>query len=175
MQRAEYLHTIDGLFSTSRVRVRRKLRALVLASVALSVPMSAYAQEATSGLPGDWLARFTSARAIGLGGAFIAAADEPMGAVWNPACLSLALQNEVHFETARYFEDTVSAGEMLYLPYNVWHYFYSEPWSVTVNYWTKPTEPLLNRLVTQPRTHHHLFWHQVTMLLRLKRKIAKYA
>ncbi len=116
MYRAEYLHTIDGLYSTSRMRVRRKLRVLVLATLALSAPLAARAQEATSGLPGDWLARFTSARSIGLGGAFIAAADEPMGAVWNPACLSLVLQNEVHFETARYFEDTSVNGLSFVIP-----------------------------------------------------------
>ncbi len=116
MQRADILHSIDGLISTPRVRVRRRLRALALAALALSTPVASLAQEATSGLPGDWLARYTSTRSTGLGGAFIAAADEPMGAVWNPAVLSLVLQNEVHFETAQYFEDTSINGLSFAIP-----------------------------------------------------------
>ena len=61
----------------------------------------ARAEEASNGMPGDWLARYASARSIGLGGAFVAAADDPLAMVWNPAGLTQSLQNEVHFETAR--------------------------------------------------------------------------
>ena len=38
MYRAEYLQTIDGLFSTPHVRVRTRLRVLVLAALALAAP-----------------------------------------------------------------------------------------------------------------------------------------
>ena len=64
------------------------------------------AQEQTGGAPGDWLARYTAARTLGLGGAFVAAADEPLGVIWNPAAVSLMFQNEAHFETARLYEGT---------------------------------------------------------------------
>lgn len=64
------------------------------------------AQEQAGGAPGDWLARYTAARTLGLGGAFVAAADEPLGVIWNPAAVSLMYQNEVHFETARLYEGT---------------------------------------------------------------------
>ncbi|HXV12814.1 MAG TPA: PorV/PorQ family protein [Candidatus Krumholzibacteria bacterium] len=87
----------------------------VLAGTLLAAP-AANAAEATNGVPGDWLSRYASARSIGLGGAFVAAADEPLGALWNPAGLTLSLQNEVHFETARYFEDTAINGLSFAIP-----------------------------------------------------------
>ena len=39
-----------------------------------------------------------------------------MGVVWNPAGLSQSLQNEAHFETARYFEDTSINGLSFVVP-----------------------------------------------------------
>jgi hypothetical protein len=69
------------------------------------VPRAA-AQDQNGGAPGDWLAHYTSARSLGLGGAFVAAGDEPLGAVWNPAGLSYMYRNQAHFETARLFEGT---------------------------------------------------------------------
>ncbi len=68
------------------------------------------AQEQDGGAPGDWLSRYSSARTLGIGGAFVAAADEPLGALWNPACLTQVYQNAIHFETARLFEDTSING-----------------------------------------------------------------
>jgi len=64
------------------------------------------AQTQDGGVPGDWLANYTAARSLGLGGAFVAAADEPLGVMWNPAGLSMMFQNEAHFETARLQEST---------------------------------------------------------------------
>jgi len=66
----------------------------------------AAAQSASYGMPGDWLSRYTGARTTGLGGAFVAIADDPFGALWNPAGLHQMSQNEVMFETNQYFEDT---------------------------------------------------------------------
>jgi hypothetical protein len=77
---------------------------LALLSTAGAWPAGAADQSA--GVTGDWLARYTDARSLGLGGAFVALADEPMGTIWNPAGLSLLYQNEAHFETARLYEDT---------------------------------------------------------------------
>jgi hypothetical protein len=71
-----------------------------------AIPGAAGAQEANGGGPGAWLYGYSGPRAIGLGGAFVAVADEPMGAVWNPAGLALMSQNEFRVETVRLFEDT---------------------------------------------------------------------
>ncbi|HET6347635.1 MAG TPA: PorV/PorQ family protein [Candidatus Krumholzibacteria bacterium] len=86
------------------------LSALALASTA------AFGADANNGMPGDWLARYASARSVGLGGAFVAAADDPLGVVWNPAGLTQSSQNEVHFETARYFENTSINGLSFVVP-----------------------------------------------------------
>ncbi len=81
--------------------------AMILMQCLLSAIVDvAHAEDANNGMPGDWLARYASARSIGLGGAFVAAADDPLAMVWNPAGLTQSLQNEVHFETARYFGET---------------------------------------------------------------------
>jgi hypothetical protein len=91
-------------------RIRSMLRAVLRGTPAFAVLVLVHnvarAEDASSGMPGDWLSRYASARSIGLGGAFVAAADDPLATVWNPAGLTQSLQNEVHFETARYFEDT---------------------------------------------------------------------
>lgn len=79
--------------------------ALLLGAIILTTS-SVAAEEATGGTPGDWLANFWSARSLGLGGAHVAAADEPLGIVWNPATLTRLDQNELHFETAHLFAGT---------------------------------------------------------------------
>lgn len=66
----------------------------------------AAAEEQNGGAPGDWLSRYASARSVGVGGAFVAVADEPLGSIWNPACFTQMYQNTLHFETARLFEET---------------------------------------------------------------------
>jgi hypothetical protein len=80
------------------------IRAGVVAALAWAVP--ALAQEEIAGGPGEWLARYTSARTLGLGGAYVATADDPLGVLWNPAGLSAMDQNEVRFENAQLFEQT---------------------------------------------------------------------
>ena len=76
----------------------------------------AYSQEQNGGAPGDWLTQYNSARTLGLGGAFVATADEALGAVWNPAGLSRMFRNEAHFETARLFEGTLLHSFSFALP-----------------------------------------------------------
>jgi hypothetical protein len=43
---------------------------------------------------------------MGMGGAFVAVADEPLGIVWNPAGFSQMFQNAVQLETAQLYEGT---------------------------------------------------------------------
>lgn len=66
----------------------------------------AYAQDGNGGAPGDWLSKYATARTIGIGGAFVSVADEPVGSVWNPAALTQVYRNVVFVETARLFEGT---------------------------------------------------------------------
>ena len=63
-------------------------------------------EEPTNGVPGDWLSRYAGARSVGMGGAFVASMDSPLGSLWNPAGLSVLSQNQVSFETSRLFEST---------------------------------------------------------------------
>ncbi len=77
--------------------------ALIFATV---VAGPARSQEATGGSPGEWLTSYTNARALGLGGAFVATADEPLGVLWNPAGLSSMDRNVLAFETAQLYEGT---------------------------------------------------------------------
>ena len=81
-----------------------------VAALALVWPGTARAQDATAGAPGEWLSRYTTARTLGLGGAFVATADDPLGAVWNPAGLSFMDQNQLRFENAQLFEQTAING-----------------------------------------------------------------
>jgi hypothetical protein len=60
----------------------------------------------TAGAPGEWLAQYGTARSLGLGGAYVAAATDALGALWNPACLTQLDQNALGFENARLFEET---------------------------------------------------------------------
>jgi hypothetical protein len=88
--------------------------AALLAVLALATP--AAAQEGTAGAPGEWLWRYTTARTLGLGGAYVATADDPLGVLWNPAGLSAMNQNQLRFENARMFEGTSVNGISLAVP-----------------------------------------------------------
>jgi len=66
----------------------------------------AHAQDERGGAPGDWLSNYATARTVGVGGAFVSVADEPVGSVWNPAALTQVFRNVVFAETARLFEET---------------------------------------------------------------------
>jgi hypothetical protein len=70
----------------------------------------------TAGAPGEWLAQYSTARTLGLGGAYVAIAADPLGALWNPAGLSFMDQDEVRVENARLFEETSINGLSLAVP-----------------------------------------------------------
>jgi hypothetical protein len=95
MRRLDMIRTSDS--------IRRAIAALAL-TLASAAPVAAQTQE--GGVPGDWLARYTSARTLGMGGAFVAVADDALGAMWNPAGLAFMDQNALAFENARLFEET---------------------------------------------------------------------
>lgn len=86
--------------------MNRMLRIVTLALAAAALAPPAGAQTQQAGMPGEWLSRYTSARTLGLGSAYVATADDPLGVLWNPAGLSLMNQNELRFENARLFEET---------------------------------------------------------------------
>ncbi len=87
--------------------MNRKLHAWLVVALGASASIApAVAQDQTAGSPGEWLARFTSARTLGFGSAYVATADDPLGVMWNPAGLSYMNQNELRLENARLFEDT---------------------------------------------------------------------
>src|SRR5438093_11408618 len=67
---------------------------------------SGHAQTGGAGTPGEWLTQYSSARTLGMGGAFVATADDALGALWNPAGLPWMDQNQLMFENVRLFEDT---------------------------------------------------------------------
>jgi len=73
-------------------------------------PGSVRAQSETGGTPGEWLMQYRTARTLGMGGAFVANADDPLGVLWNPAGLSAMDQNEVRLEYGHLFEDTSING-----------------------------------------------------------------
>ena len=79
-----------------------------------------HAQTGSAGSPGEWLTQYTSARTLGLGGAFVASADDALGVLWNPAGLSRMDQNQLRFETARLYEDTSINSLGLAVPGSHW-------------------------------------------------------
>ena len=89
-------------------------RLAVAVAVGLSLVMAAVsaaiAEDQSGGLPGDWLSHYVTARSMGVGGAYVSTADEPLAALWNPAGFSQIFQNVVHFETTRLFEGTSVNG-----------------------------------------------------------------
>lgn len=80
--------------------------AIAIGSALLLGSNAARAEDQTGGLPGEWLSRYLGARTAGIGGAFVATADDPTGVIWNPAGLSLLSQNQVSVETSRLYEST---------------------------------------------------------------------
>jgi len=89
-------------------RTHRQLAAaLVATALVMNLGASpANAQTENGGTPGSWLSSYVSARALGLGGAYVGAADDAASVVWNPAGLAMLVPNELRFETAQLFEDT---------------------------------------------------------------------
>ena len=88
----------------------------IIAGLVIIGGNAAQAQDQNGGAPGDWLSRYMGPRTAGIGGAFVATANAPTGAVWNPAGLSLLSQNQVYFETTRLFESTSINGFSFAIP-----------------------------------------------------------
>ena len=87
--------------------MNRRLRILVAAMLAACIlPAIAFGQTESGGTPGSWLSGYAGARTIGLGGAFVATADDALGVLWNPAGLQWMDQNQAMFESVLLFEDT---------------------------------------------------------------------
>lgn len=87
--------------------IKRCAASLALGLCILAVTgTGALAQKEQGGAPGDWLSNYSTARTMGIGGAFVSVANEPVGTVWNPAALSQVYQNVIFVETARLFEET---------------------------------------------------------------------
>ena len=86
------------------------LAVLFAATLAALGATASHADDQSSGLPGDWLSRYLGPRPAGVGGAFVAVADDPIGVVWNPAGLSFMSQNQLSAETSILFESTSING-----------------------------------------------------------------
>src|SRR6267142_2981288 len=97
---------------------RVTVRSLVLAGTLLLSAGPAWAEQETGGAPGSWLSTYVSARTLGLGGAFVGAADDASSVVWNPAGLSTLVPNELHMDAARLFEDTTIGSFGFAIPGN---------------------------------------------------------
>ncbi|HEY3215721.1 MAG TPA: PorV/PorQ family protein [Candidatus Eisenbacteria bacterium] len=100
----------------NRKRLAWRSGAAAVLALTMAQAAPARAEEASAGTPGEWLSQYSSARTLGLGGAFVATADDPLGVLWNPAGLSAMDQNELRFETARLFEDTAINGFSFAVP-----------------------------------------------------------
>ncbi|HEY6865960.1 MAG TPA: hypothetical protein VI792_01815, partial [Candidatus Eisenbacteria bacterium] len=81
---------------------------------------SGQAQTGGAGTPGEWLTQYSSARTLGLGGAFVASADDALGTLWNPAGLQMLDQNQLRFESALLYENTSINGVSLAVPGSRW-------------------------------------------------------
>src|SRR3989442_658550 len=97
---------------------RTFVRNLLLASALLLAAGPAWGEDQTGGAPGSWLSTYVSARSLGLGRAFVGAADDASSVVWNPAGLSTLVPNELHMDAARLFEDTTIGSFGFAIPGN---------------------------------------------------------
>ncbi|HET7226875.1 MAG TPA: PorV/PorQ family protein [Candidatus Eisenbacteria bacterium] len=105
----------------ARLEMNRAARSLaatgMLLSAALALSAAGPARAAdTAGAPGEWLTQYSTARVLGMGGAYVATPGDALGALWNPAGLTMLDQNEVQFENAQLFEDTSINGFSLAVP-----------------------------------------------------------
>lgn len=98
------------------VRFARHASALAVCLLATSGASRALAQTANAGAPGEWLAQYTTARSLGLGGAYVAAGTDPLGVLWNPASLSFMDQDELRVENARLFGESTINGASFAVP-----------------------------------------------------------
>ncbi len=87
-------------------KIRALLTGTLLVVLTVLVPGHAHSADPDEGGLADWHARYVGARSVGLGGAFVAVADEASAAVWNPAAVARVDQMELQAESVRLFEDT---------------------------------------------------------------------
>src|SRR5258708_39893036 len=97
---------------------RVTVRSLALALALFLGAGTAWGETESGGAPGSWLSQYVTARTLGLGGAFVGAADDASAVIWNPAGLALLFPNEARFESARLFEDTSINSLNLAVPGN---------------------------------------------------------
>jgi hypothetical protein len=108
----------------SKDSLRRRGAVLVLMSVMAVVlaaglpPVAAAETDADEGLPGDWLSRYASPFAIGMGGASVAVGHDPQSALWNPASLSWLQRNTAQATSTVLFDDTSVNGLGFAVPAN---------------------------------------------------------
>ncbi len=74
--------------------------------VLISFSFSLFSFAQSGGLPGQFLAYGVGARALGMGGAFFAVADDASASYWNPAGLVFLEKKEFSFMQAKMFADT---------------------------------------------------------------------
>ena len=91
---------------------------LVLAWALLLSAGPAWGAGQTGGGPGAWLSTYVNARTLGLGGAFVGAADDASTVIWNPAGLSMLVPNELRMDVSRLFEDTTLGAFQFAVPGN---------------------------------------------------------
>ncbi len=90
----------------SRMPRQITFRIALAAILVLAAGPAAAAVDENGGAPGSWLSQYVTARTMGLGGAFVGAADDASAVIWNPAGLATLVPNEARVESARLFEDT---------------------------------------------------------------------
>jgi hypothetical protein len=101
----------------------KRMTPAVARSIALALALflgagTAWSEDQSGGAPGSWLTTYVGARTLGLGGAFVGAADDASSVVWNPAGLSTLVPNELHMDAARLFEDTTIGSFGFAIPGN---------------------------------------------------------
>lgn len=100
----------------NRIETRLARTAVMVAALALFVTVPARAADPAGGMPGEWLSQYAGARALGMGGAYVATADDALGILWNPSGLSRLDQNQLMFENLQLFEDTSVNGFSVAVP-----------------------------------------------------------
>lgn len=98
------------------IRINSTLASGALLLLLASSTATALAADPDGGAAGDWLSRYAGPRAAGMGGAFVAVADDPTGSLWNPAGVVGMQRGELQLGTVRLFESTKIDGIAFALP-----------------------------------------------------------